>query len=93
LPDKIGAVSKEEREARLAREVGRNRDEYGNLSDEELIAMLNPTPDHISAPMEMQRRLIAATRDLRTSLDAFAASSRRLGLALMSSPSSSRRRP
>ena len=81
-----GPVSEQEEQERLARvaetldrNVTRLREEIETLSDEDLIAQLLPIPDHVTAPMEMQRRLIAATRDLRTSLDSFATSSRRAG--------------
>jgi hypothetical protein len=83
-------VSEQEEQERLARvaetldrNVTRLREEVETLSDEELIAQLIPTPDHITAPMEMQRRLITATRELRTSLDSFAASSRRAAWSLI----------
>lgn len=69
------------RNAKLARNVKRLREEYGHLSEEELIAQLIPTPDHITAPMEMQRRLILSNRELRHALDAFAKSSTRAGWA------------
>src|SRR5437870_3443736 len=69
--------------AKLARHVQELRDEYVDLSEEELIAMTFPTPVHVTAPMEMQRRLIVAIGELRASLDAFTRSSTRVGWTLV----------
>lgn len=58
----------EAQRAQLSRSVERLRDEYGDLTDEELIAQLVPTPDHVTAPMELQRRHIVAIRELDSSI-------------------------
>lgn len=64
--------SEQERLARVAerraRNVERYRREYGDLTDEEVIADLIPTTDEAMAPVVMMARLIAAIGNLQKAL-------------------------
>lgn len=66
-------LAREEQE-RLAREAGtrrnveRYRQEYGSLTDEEVVAELVAMPDHVIAPAVMTHRLNTSIGELRKAL-------------------------